>query len=78
MPRVRCFSEGCVYWEQGFCAADEIELDIQDGCLQFIQMENVSLEDEDWEDLFDDQEGFLDDDEEENEDENDYDPSEWN
>ncbi len=73
MPRVRCFCEGCVYWEQGYCVADEIELDIQDGCLQFIQMENMP-EDEAWEALFDDEEGFFD----EDDDEDDYNPDEWN
>jgi hypothetical protein len=76
MPRIRCAYEGCVYLEGDFCGAEEIDLDLDEGCLTFTQIEDLALEDEDWEEeLFgeEDEEDHFDED-----DDDDYDPSEWN
>ncbi len=79
MPRIRCHYGGCVYLEQGYCISDEIELDLDEGCLTFTQIEDLALEDEEWEEeLFGEQEDYFDDDQEEDEEDDDFDPDEWN
>ena len=76
MPRIRCAYYGCVYLEGGFCEAEEVDLDPEDGCLTFTQVEDLTLEDEDWEEeLFDEDE---DDEDYFDEDEDDNDFNEWN
>jgi hypothetical protein len=71
MPRIRCAYYECVYLERGFCGAEEIDLDPEEGCLTFTQIEDLALDDEDWEEeLFDEDEN--------DEDEDDYDFNEWN
>ena len=78
MPRVRCFYEGCVHLEGEYCVAEKIVLNPEDGCLTFTQIEDLALDDEDWEeDLFgkvDKAASLLDD----NDDDDGYDPDEWN
>jgi len=43
MTRVRCLLDRCVYWLEGFCSAEEIELDPELGCLTSL---DESLDDE--------------------------------
>ena len=33
MTRVRCILHECVFWHEGFCSAEEIEVDPELGCL---------------------------------------------
>ncbi|MFP3853455.1 MAG: hypothetical protein ACLFWD_04075 [Anaerolineales bacterium] len=46
MPPIRCHYADCLNLEEGFCAADSIELDPEDGCLTYDPL-GVSPE-EDW------------------------------
>ena len=32
MTRVRCLLDECVFWHEGFCRAEEIEIDPELGC----------------------------------------------
>jgi hypothetical protein len=69
-----------VFLEGDYCGADMIDLDPVEGCLTFTQVEDLELDDEDWDkDLFEEEEeeeeeDFFDDDD----DDDGYDPSEWN
>ncbi|GAB4563158.1 MAG: hypothetical protein Kow0047_11750 [Anaerolineae bacterium] len=52
MPRVRCPQRHCVFWEDDYCTAEEIELDPEQlSCLTMEELEDEIEEDEDiWED----------------------------
>jgi len=50
MTQVRCRQVECIYWEDGFCTAGEIELDPELGCLTMEGIEDIALDEEDWED----------------------------
>ena len=59
MTRVRCQLDKCVFWREGFCSSEEIELDPELGCLTLMKNEDPGKEeDEEWddEDLFDEDE----------------------
>jgi hypothetical protein len=57
MTRVRCIVDECVFWHEGFCDAEEIELDPELGCLTLMEGGGPGGEDEwDDEDLFDEDE----------------------
>ena len=73
MTRIICRVTACVFWEQGECNAEQIEYELDDGCLTFQAMGDLELEGEaddlDWEDeedagLFDDDDDDWDDDDE--------------
>ena len=51
MTRVRCLLDECVFWHEGFCRAEEIEIDPELGCLTLMESEDPE---EEWsdEDLF--------------------------
>ena len=53
MTRVRCLLDECVFWHEGFCRAEEIEIDPELGCLTLMGSEDPD-EEEGWsdEDLF--------------------------
>ena len=68
MPRVRCLQRRCVFWEDDYCTAEEIELDPEQlSCLTMEELEDEVADDESWddEDLLDDEEEWLDEDEDE-------------
>jgi hypothetical protein len=48
----------CVFWREGFCSSEEIELDSELGCLTLMEDGNPGEDDEEWddEDLFDEDE----------------------
>ncbi len=51
MPRIRCRYVDCVFLEEGYCGANSVEFDPDEGCLTYSSLEDISLvEDEDWED----------------------------
>ena len=60
MPRIRCLYEECIFLSKGFCIANSIDLDPEDGCLTyseefvgntFLEEEDeYLLEEDDWED----------------------------
>ncbi len=59
MTRVRCQLDECVFWREGFCSSEEIELDSELGCLTLMKDGDPGKEDEEWdddEDLFDEDE----------------------
>ena len=58
MTRVRCQLDKCVFWREGFCSSEEIELDPELGCLTRMEDGDPGEEDEEWEDedLFDEDE----------------------
>jgi hypothetical protein len=61
-----------VYQGADFCGAEEVEFDAKEGCLTFTQMEELPLDDESWEKLFEEDEADFE------KDDDGYDPSEWN
>ena len=49
MPRIRCRYIDCYYLESGFCTAENVILDPDEGCLSYSHIDDVSLsEPEDW------------------------------
>ncbi len=53
MPRVKCPATTCVYWEDGYCTAEEIKLDPEDlSCTTFEELGDIELEDEELEEDF--------------------------
>ncbi len=48
MPRVRCHYLDCVFLEDGFCGTSSVEIDPDEGCLTYTQLDEISL-DKDWE-----------------------------
>ena len=58
MTRVRCQLDECVFWREGFCSSEEIELDTELGCLTLMKDGAPGEDDEEWdgEDLLDEDE----------------------
>lgn len=54
MTRVRCQLDECVFWHEGSCSSEEIEVDPELGCLTLMEDKNPG-EQEEWsdEELFD-------------------------
>ena len=49
MPRIRCRYIDCYYLESGFCSAENVLIDPDEGCLTYSHIDDVSLSDpEDW------------------------------
>jgi hypothetical protein len=48
MSRIRCRYIDCVFLEDGFCGANSIKLDPDEGCLTYRRIGDIP-EDEDWE-----------------------------
>jgi hypothetical protein len=46
MTRIICRVSACAFWEQGICGAEEIEYELDDGCLTFQEMIDLDLEDD--------------------------------
>jgi len=64
MPRIRCRYIDCIFLEEGLCGADAVEIDPDEGCLTYTEIDDISLiEDEEWEeeDLKEDREEKNDD-----------------
>ncbi|NOZ29126.1 MAG: hypothetical protein GXP39_13900 [Chloroflexi bacterium] len=65
MPKVRCPQRRCVFWEDDYCSAEEIELDPEQlSCLTMEEFEDGIVDDEEmWddEDLLDDEDIWPDD-----------------
>lgn len=67
MARIHCKYIGCILLENGICSATTIELDPDEGCLTFSQIDDP-FEDDDWDDEeeldgydeWDDDEGYDD------------------
>lgn len=51
MTRVRCRASACLFWEHGICGAEEIEYELDEGCLTFQDMIDFLDEDEEEDDL---------------------------
>ncbi len=53
MPRVKCPASTCVYWEDGYCTAEEIELDPEDlSCMTFEELGDIELDEEELDEDF--------------------------
>ncbi|HEY62978.1 MAG TPA: DUF1540 domain-containing protein [Caldilineae bacterium] len=52
MPRVRCPQRNCVFWDEDYCSAEEIELDPEQlSCLTMEELEDEVIDEEDvWDD----------------------------
>ncbi len=51
MPQIRCRYIDCVFLETGFCTAEVVKIDPDEGCMTYTRIEDMSLEEsEDWED----------------------------
>ena len=59
MPRIRCAYEDCVFLDDHYCTASQVEIDPDQGCLTY---KPVSEALDDWEDDALDDDDFLDDD----------------
>jgi len=57
MTRIICRVSACAFWEQGVCGAEEIEYELDDGCLTFQELIELELEGE--EDQEDELEGWT-------------------
>ena len=65
MPRIRCRYIDCIFVEEGLCGAEAVEIDPDEGCLTYTELNDISLvEDEEWEEEENLEEGW----EEENDD----------
>lgn len=49
MPRIRCHYIDCVFLDDGYCGAAQIEVDPDVGCMTFSRANDIDTED-DWED----------------------------
>lgn len=64
MPQIRCRYIDCIFLEEGLCGSDAVEIDPDEGCLTYTEIEDISLvEDQEWEeeDLDEDREEENDD-----------------
>ncbi len=72
MPRVKCPAQSCVFWEDNYCTAEEIELDPEElSCITYEEIGDLELDEEEEleEDLWEEEEVSLEDLEEEEEEE---------
>jgi hypothetical protein len=65
MTRIICRVSSCVFWEHGICSSEEIEYELDDGCLTFQDLGDLELDEEDdddfeWEDDEDEGEIYVD------------------
>ena len=51
MTHIICRATPCIFWEQGVCSAEEIEYEMDEGCLTFQDMGDLELQEDDDEDL---------------------------
>jgi hypothetical protein len=58
MTNIVCRASDCIFWEDGTCTSDKIVYDPENGCLTHEGIEDILLEEEDWdeEDILDDEE----------------------
>lgn len=49
MPRIRCHYLDCVFLDDGFCGTSTVEIDPDEGCITYAQLDEVNV-DKDWED----------------------------
>lgn len=54
MVRVRCWLDDCKFWKEGVCAATEIEIAPDEGC---VTMEVEEIEEEEEEEEWEEEEG---------------------
>ncbi len=50
MPRVRCHYLDCLFLDEGYCSAAAIEIDPDSGCATYSPNEELSGENDVWED----------------------------
>ncbi|MCK5646432.1 MAG: hypothetical protein KAH97_06595 [Anaerolineales bacterium] len=48
MPRVRCRYLDCIFLDDGFCGTSAVEIDPDEGCLTYTQVDEINI-DKDWE-----------------------------
>ncbi len=58
MTNIVCRASDCIFWEDGTCTSDKIVYDPENGCLTHEGIEDILLEEEDWDedDIIDDEE----------------------
>ena len=61
MPRIRCLYLDCVFLDDGFCGTSSVEIDPDEGCITYTQLDEVTVDlDLDEEDLEEIWERFFD------------------
>ncbi len=62
MPRIRCRYEDCIFLDEHYCTAAEVEIDPDQGCLTYRPASEVLGDDWEDEDLLAEDEDLLDED----------------
>jgi len=52
MTKIKCRAIDCIFWDLGFCSADKITYDPEEGCLTYETLDD--LPGEEWDDDLDD------------------------
>ena len=56
MPRIRCHYLDCVFLDDGFCGTSTVDIDPDEGCITYTQLDEVTvdmdLEEEDLEEIW--------------------------
>ncbi len=52
MTKIKCRAIDCIFWDLGFCSADKITYDLEEGCLTYEVLDD--LPGEEWDDDLDD------------------------
>lgn len=57
MSKIICRASDCIFWDEGTCSSEEITYDPESGCLTYEGIEDILLEEEEWEgdDILDDE-----------------------
>ncbi|MBC8447211.1 MAG: hypothetical protein H8D78_05630 [Chloroflexi bacterium] len=78
MTRVICPQDNCVFWDEGFCGADEISLDPDHlSCITMEDIQDLMLDGEEMDDEWEEEEEMEDDDWEDDDEHFDEDEDEW-
>jgi hypothetical protein len=50
MSEIICRASDCIFWDEGICSSEKITYDPESGCLTYEGIEDILLEEEEWED----------------------------
>ena len=60
MPHIRCHYIDCVFLDDGYCSCRKIEIDPDLGCTTYSRMDDLELDEGDWEDIEEEFDGYED------------------
>lgn len=57
MTKIICRASDCIFWDEGTCSSEKMVYDPENGCLTYEGIEDILLEEEEWddEDILDDE-----------------------